>query len=289
MRAPLQVILAHVCAKPVLRVRLTPGPPPGILAASPTNGCIVSVLQPGFLGYELTKVFILYTVAFLSGLLVVHHGVRVNYTRKINHFALFFVPMFLASYFPYEQSLATVATTGGVLMTALGLYVEPVRSRVPVVATMFASFDRPEDRPYTMLWLLTQIAAGYAVIIPLAVLFAQRGTAELMLIPILINGIGDGLAEPVGVRFGRHTYRVRALHGDRVYTRSLEGSACVFITGIAAVLLFHGSFTTPQFYAALATIPLAMTLAEAFSPHTWDTPFLFLTGGVLLLGITAVL
>jgi hypothetical protein len=28
-----------------------------------------------------------------------------------------------------------------------------------------------------------------------------------------------------------------------------------------------------------------MTLAEAFSPHTWDTPFLFLVGGLSLLGI----
>jgi dolichol kinase len=247
----------------------------------------MELLQPAYWGLELTRVIALYLVAFLCGLLVIRLGVRVNYTRKINHFVLFFLPVFLATIFTFQQSMATVTMTGLILMGSIGMYAAPVRERVPIFATMFSSFDRPEDRPYTLLWLQTQIAAGYLVIIPLAIMFARQGSPELMLIPILINGIGDGLAEPVGVRFGRHRYNVRALHGDRVYTRSLEGSACVLVTGILVVLLFHGSFTTPQFWVALATIPIAMTLAEAFSPHTWDTPFLFLTGGVLLLGITS--
>jgi len=247
----------------------------------------MDLLQPGYWSLELTKVLVLYLVAFLCGLLVLRLGVRVNYTRKINHFVLFFVPIYLATVFSYETTLATTTVTGLILMGSIGVYALPVRARLPVVATMFSSFDRPEDRPYTLLWLQTQIAAGYLVIIPLAVLFARQGSPELMLIPILINGIGDGLAEPVGVRFGRHRYNVRALHGDRIYTRSLEGSACVLVTGILVILLFQGSFTPAQFWVALATIPVAMTLAEAFSPHTWDTPFLFLTGGVLLLGITS--
>jgi len=36
------------------------------------------------------------------------------------------------------------------------------------------------------------------------------------------------------------------------------------------------------------TIPLAMTLAEAFSPHTFDTPFLMGSGGILILAITYI-
>ena len=34
-----------------------------------------------------------------------------------------------------------------------------------------------------------------------------------------------------------------------------------------------------QFILALLIIPIAMTFAEAFSPHTWDGPFLYLVGG----------
>jgi dolichol kinase len=248
----------------------------------------VELLQPGYWSLELTKIAILYTTAFVCGLLVLRLGVRVNYTRKINHFVLFFVPIYLATLFSHQQSMITVGMTGLLLMGSIGMYSAPIRGRVPVLNTMFLSFDRPEDRPYTLLWLQTQIAAGYMVIVPLAIMFARQGTPELMLIPILINGIGDGLAEPVGVRFGRHTYRVRPLNGGGTYTRSLEGSACVLITGILTILLFRESFTPAQFWAAMATIPIGMTLAEAFSPHTWDTPFLFLTGGLLLLGITTL-
>lgn len=248
----------------------------------------MGLLQPGYWSAELTKIVLLYIISLATGLLVVRAGVRVNYTRKINHFALFFMPIFLAPLFPHEPTLATVAVTGSIIILALSIYAEPVRTRVPLLATMFAAFDRPEDRPHSLMWLQTQIVAGYAVVLPLTVLFAQRGMPQLMLIPILINGIGDGLAEPVGVRFGKHTYKTKALNGGREYTRSLEGSACVLITGIITIVLFRESFTPAQFYVALATLPIGMTLAEAFSPHTWDTPFLFLTGGVLLMLITGL-
>jgi len=37
--------------------------------------------------------------------------------------------------------------------------------------------------------------------------------------------------------------------------------------------------STIELILALSIIPVAMTLAEAFSPHTWDSPFLYLVGG----------
>lgn len=239
----------------------------------------------GYWTVEAIKLLVLYSVAFATGVLVLRLGVRVNYTRKVNHFVLFFVPIFLHHFFELERSLIATTGTGMILLASLGLYVQPLRSRVPALNTMFASFDRPEDRPHTLWWLTSQIVAGYMVIIPLAIVFARLGHGWLMMIPILINAIGDGLAEPVGVRFGRHEYRVRPLHGDRTYVRTLEGSACVLLTGMVVIALFHGQFTTVQFWTAMLTVPVIMTLAEALSPHTWDTPFLFLAGGVSLLGI----
>jgi hypothetical protein len=47
----------------------------------------------------------------------------------------------------------------------------------------------------------------------------------------------------------------------------------------------HASFSTPQFIGALLIVPISITLAEAFSPHTWDTPYMFLVGGGTLLAI----
>ncbi|GJM05410.1 MAG: hypothetical protein DHS20C09_14010 [marine bacterium B5-7] len=143
---------------------------------------------------------------------------------------------------------------------------------------MFLSFDRPEDRPHTLLWLSTQIAASYLIIIPAIILFESNNIASLILIPILITGIGDGLAEPVGIRFGKHKYKTHALFSKIKYERSIEGSMCVLITSIITIVIFHSSFTAAEFITALITIPIVMALTEACSPHTWDTPTLFLIG-----------
>ncbi len=143
---------------------------------------------------------------------------------------------------------------------------------------MFLSFDRPEDRPYTLKWLSTQIAAAYVVIIPMIILFSKSGYNNLIFVPLIINGIGDGLAEPIGIRFGRLKYSTYALFSKRKYIRTIEGSLCVFITSIVVIILFQSSFNHAEFICALIVIPVVMTLAEAFSPHTWDTPFLFFVG-----------
>lgn len=217
--------------------------------------------------------------AYVLGLWVLRRGIRVNYTRKFQHFAVFFVPMALAPVLPFDASLFTVVTSGVVFIASLVLFTEPFRSRSTILATAFASFDRPEDRPYTLLWLSTQILATYAVLVPMIVWLGHYEKPLLIYITVLVAGIGDGLAEPVGVRFGRHTYRTRALFTDRTYTRSLEGSACVLASGFLAVFVLRAQLDATQFVLALAIIPLAMTLAEAWSPHTWDGPFLYLVGG----------
>jgi phytol kinase len=114
-------------------------------------------------------------------------------------------------------------------------------------------------------------------------LFGEWGLASLVLIPILINVVGDGLAEPVGIRFGTHEYKTKALFTSKEYVRTLEGSACVLITGFIVVAMHFEYFTTTQFILSMLFVPLIMTLTEAYSPHTWDTPFLMFTGYASLL------
>jgi dolichol kinase len=234
-----------------------------------------------------TQLLSLGAIAYLSGLLATSGGVKVNYTRKINHFAIFFLPIFLADVFPYQSTLESNIVSGIIYAGMLAVLTKPVRKRVGFIRTVFASFDRPEDRPHTMLWLTTQIVAGYSVLIPLGYFLSAMDAPRLIYIPILVNAIGDGLAEPVGVRWGKHTYEVRALTSGRSYTRTIEGSLCVLVTAVLVVLLFRGSFEAAEFWTALIIIPPAMTLAEARAPHTRDTPFLFMIGGLILLAIVA--
>lgn len=241
-----------------------------------------------FLANQVIKISILFLIQYGNGLLVYNKGIRVNYTRKINHFALFFIPMYMDRIFAYEQSPNLYITGCIIAIFTLVIYIKPIRDRIPVIATMFLSFDRPEDRPNTLLWLSTQIVAGYLVIIPMIILFLQNGLLGILLIPILINGIGDGLAEPVGVRFGKYKYKTYALFTKKKYVRSIEGSACVFITSLIVVAAYHTHFTQIQFIIALVSIPIVMTLAEAFAPHTWDTPFFFLVGYLSLFFIATL-
>ena len=221
---------------------------------------------------------ILFSIQYVSGSLVYYKGIKVNYTRKINHFALFFVPMFLDKFIPVKPSLELLIIGSILAVTGLIIYIKPVRIKSNFIQRMFLSFDRPEDRPNTLLWLSTQTAFGFLVLIPFIILFYTSGYEYLIIIPILVNGIGDGLAEPVGVRFGKHKYQTYALFSKIKYERTLEGSACVFITSVVVILFFQSGVTSSEFIYVIIIFPIVMTLSEAFAPHTWDTPFLFLFG-----------
>jgi len=100
-----------------------------------------------FLFNQLIKAILLYSVQYCTGLLVKHKGVKVNYTRKINHFVLFLVPVYVERNFAYEQSFGLFVTGSLLAILSLAIYLEPVRKKVPFISTMFLSFDRPEDRP----------------------------------------------------------------------------------------------------------------------------------------------
>ncbi len=239
--------------------------------------------------YQIVLLSILFSLYYITGQLVRRKGIKVNYTRKINHFALFFMPTILGLLFVYDKSPVTRALGLVIAICTVFIFIQPIRERSEIIRTMFLSFDRPEDRPNTLRWLITQYIAAAIVIIPLTIYFTSVNLGALVLIPLLINGLGDGFAEPVGVRFGRMKYNARALFSDKIYQRSIEGSLCVFVAGILSIVVLGYEFTPPQFIAALVTIPLATTLAEAFSPHTWDSPFIFGVTGVLLIAIVNLL
>ncbi|HNP27309.1 MAG TPA: hypothetical protein PKM20_11250 [Nitrosomonas sp.] len=229
---------------------------------------------------------LLFLIHYLNGLLVIHWNLKVNYTRKINHFAFFFLPVLLLSVIEYPYSAATFLMDMVCAFTFLTCFTAPVRNRIRPLFIMFRSFDRPEDRPLTLTWLYTQFIASYSVLIPLLMYFESRDMLPLIMIIIIANGLGDGLAEPVGIRYGKRKYTTYALFTQKKYVRSYIGSACVFITTLLAVLAFQQYFTPAQLVAALITLPILITLAEAFSPHTWDSPFIYGVGGMAMIGIS---
>jgi dolichol kinase len=225
----------------------------------------------------------MFAIAYSSGLLVKYKHVKVNYTRKIDHICLFFVPAFVDYFLVNHKPGASfmIINHGLFVLATFIIFIKPIRSRVSMIATAFSSFDRPEDRPHTLLWFTSQIIVGYAVLVPIIAVFSKYHMLKLLSIQILITVFGDGLAEPVGIRFGKHKYTVYSIFPIKKYVRSLEGSLAVFIVSIIVIFIFKSSFSNTQFLVALAAIPIAMTIAEAVSPHTWDDPLLVIIGSGL--------
>jgi dolichol kinase len=218
-------------------------------------------------------------------------GFKVNYTRKIQHFCAYAVPIMVPSPFASETA---VTVAWGNMATLLGflIVIQPLRELAAFFMMQFNSFDRPEDRPFTLKWMvLGDIVPGMIVMIFFYVVWAPYSVNgfpahSLCYIFAMVAGLGDGLAEPVGVQWGTHKYEVGAIMAGneaRKYQRSLEGSCCVaFFTYVFIAQKWYLFVNATAFWLTMLVLPPLMAWAEARSPHTCDTPFLFIVGGAWL-------
>eukprot|EP00808_Paulinella_micropora_P012916 g4247.t1 len=170
-------------------------------------------------------------------------------------------------------------------LMAFLVLIKPIRERSSFFMLQFNSLDRPEDRPNTLNWIIAgNILPGLILIILFRFLYSYKGQQHLAYIFIMITGIGDGLAEPVGMWWGRHKYLTASFTGGPMYQRSLEGSACVFLSCMIFCTTFWYAFANErQYWACMVLLAPLMTWAEATSPHTMDTPFLMGLGGLVIL------
>ena len=232
---------------------------------------------------QITKYFIISIIQYIMALLVIYKNVKVNYTRKVIHVSYFMVPQLLdIILIEYEKNKYTEFWNVWIILFLLLLLSEPVRNRIKIIDTMFKAVDRIEDKPYTLIWFSSQIITTLIVIIPFSVYFSRIDKIGFVFIPILINGLADGLAEPVGIRFGKHKYKTKACLSTREYERSLEGSLCVFIVSLIIILCYYHYMTIYQYIFCGLTIPIITTFTEAYSPHTWDSPCIFFVVSGLL-------
>lgn len=240
-------------------------------------------LQDNWVIVEFFRLLILFVIYYGLSLLVQEGRLKVNYSRKMVHFIHILTPLILNRAL-FDYSLDYFIKSGLTTLAFPLIFIEPIRSRVPLIETLFYCFDRPEDRPHTVRLSFTQQAAMYFVLVGMAYLYTYFGlNLDLLAVPLFITAFGDGLAEPVGVRFGRNKYEVDALFTSRTYTRSVEGSFMVTLATVGTLVMLQSSFTFNQFLFLFIYMPFKMTVTEAIAPHTWDNPFLYLVGGLLVL------
>ena len=214
---------------------------------------------------------------------------KVNYTRKIQHFAAYLVPLLSPPTAPLGI-LPHLWESLFVLLMFLVL-IKPVREFSTFFMLQFNSLDRVEDRPNTLKWIvLGNMLPGLLIITIFKQVFETfLGLPLLATVVVLTVAIGDGLAEPVGTYLGKKKYIVPSWNMKNRYVRSYAGSACVYIAAVVFLLLFKDQFANyKEFWSAMILFPPVMTFSEAFAPHSMDTPVMMLIGFTLLFGICAI-
>lgn len=201
----------------------------------------------------------LYTVAagWWVGRLRTRRDVRTPYTRKIFHFLIFTAAG--AAQLGWGRPGAVLF---GTVAAGWILYAVVRGDGYP----FYEALARPSDEPRRGLFVVAPLVAT-----------AVGGVVSNLLFPAhavvgyLVCGWGDAVGEPVGVRWGRHPYRVPTLAGVPAQ-RSLEGSAAVAAAGTLAAIagLWLGGGTGARAVAGGLACGLAGAAVEAVSHHGLD-------------------
>ena len=209
--------------------------------------------------YLLSPLLILYIVsaAVLAGWLRSREHVITPYTRKVFHFLIFTMAAALQVVF----GLKTVLVFG--VWTCMAVLYALVRGEGH---PFYEALARPKDAPRRSLFILIPLAST-----AVGGLVSNLFFPDAAFIGYLAAGWADAIAEPVGTRWGKHTYAVPSLYGVRA-TRSLEGSLAVLVTGLLAVLICGVilDVESKKMLELALACGLTAALVEAFSHHGLD-------------------
>ncbi|MCB0276444.1 MAG: hypothetical protein KDI06_16630 [Calditrichaeota bacterium] len=198
-------------------------------------------------------------VLWFSGFLKVCLHLNTGYTRKIAHFAIFLTAFAIQSAGEMSSlflfgAIASLFIAAGLLLGDGNFFYEAIAREK----------DRPHQRYYIVVPYLATIVGG---------LLGTWLFGKAALFGYLVAGLGDAAGEPVGTRWGKHRYSVPALSAVRA-TRSLEGSAAVWLVSTAAILgaalLTFDLPPTPGVLGKVLLIGFVAAVVEAISPHGWD-------------------
>ena len=247
------------------------------------------VLEPHQIKTLIYQKIIIYSpisiLIYLNGKYVVgYYEVKVNYTRKFNHILGWLIPYILDIVINFDDSAMSSIWNGFFFISILILWMKPTRAKDPtnILNMCYKGIDRPEDRPNTLKWMMIQNMGLFVSLIPFIIIWDYLHIEHLIIIPLLILTFGDGLAEPVGIRFGKHKYKVYALCTNNQYQRSYEGSFVVYLSGIIIISILYQEFELIEFILNLIIVPVIATLTEAYSPHTLDNPLIIITVSVTI-------
>lgn len=200
---------------------------------------------------------------WLAGILKRDRHLKTGYTRKIFHFLIFTSVTAIQAVWDIRMVCLFGAATSLVILYAV------VRGSGNL---LYEALAREKDAPHRTYYILAPYCATL-----IGGLTSNAFFGDAALVGYLVAGLGDAIGEPVGTRFGKHTYRVPALRGVPS-TRSFEGSAAVLLMSALAVALAFAISPELTFRSKtillIPGIALCSALLEAAAPHGWDNAIL---------------
>jgi phytol kinase len=207
--------------------------------------------------YAPPAMLVLALSALLAGWLKLKKGVKTNYTRKVFHIINF---TYAAMIYLVGSTVAVVIYGGfglGAMLVCLFLKDGNI---------LLEGIAREQDAPHRKLYLIVPFLAT-----AIAGIIDNSLFTRFAVVGYLVSGWGDAAGEPVGVRWGKHRYKVPSMAGVKC-TRSIEGSIGVFAASVIGAFIALQISRIPL----LPSIPIAFaaagvaTLVEAVSSHGLD-------------------
>jgi phytol kinase len=196
------------------------------------------------------------SAAALAAWLRVRRGVRTPYTRKVFHFVI----ISGAAVVQMLWGLPGVSVFGGTVACVV-LFTVWRGDGFP----FYEAIARPSDAPHRSLFVLVPL-----VTTALGGVLSNLFFSPFAPVGYMVTGWGDAVGEPIGTRWGKHRYSVPSLAGVPA-TRSVEGSAAVFVTSFAASALTVAMMGQgPRALLVGLACGAVATVVEAFSSHGTD-------------------
>ncbi|MEM6596931.1 MAG: hypothetical protein AAF635_02000 [Cyanobacteria bacterium P01_C01_bin.69] len=201
-------------------------------------------------------------------------------SRKINHIAVFVGGALVFGWLPEAVARVNLYAIA-LLILSLVILVCCFQDSSPF-SYAYAANTRSSDAPHSTFFFWFSWCVSIAALAAVDFLFTQMSVTRMA---ILIVGVADGIAEPIGKRYGRHRYPVLSF-GDNPSFRSVEGSSAVWIA--TAVVVSAVALCSPNIVDsyiswsfAVVTISSVITIVEAISPRGCDNFTLLLTAAGL--------
>ncbi len=200
-----------------------------------------------------------YFCLFLAGYLKEARRLKTGYTRKIFHFLIFSSATAIQSIWGLRILCIFGGATSMIILYAI------LRGDGHL---LYEAMAREKDAPHRTYYIIAPYCATL-----IGGVTSNAFFGEAALVGYLVAGLGDAVGEPIGTRFGKHTYQVPSFRGVQS-TRSYEGSAAVLLVSLLAIIVVFNisPHLTLQGHSWLLFPGLALfsAIAEAISPHGWD-------------------